>query len=174
MSKPADKRSFRSLAETASLLLDPILRKRAGLNIELIDNWAQLVGSETAKNSMPLKIVWARRVHQDDPFQPATLVVACEGFAAMKLTHESGEIIQRINVFFGYAAIHRIKIEQKPVNTIEKKQAITRPNLDKQVEIEISKMTECVEDQSLRQSLFELGRTVFSDNTTKPYKKFNK
>ena len=58
-------------------------------------------------------------MHEDDPFEPAVLVIACEGVAALHLQHETGEIISRINAFFGFNAIGRIRIVQKPV-TVDK------------------------------------------------------
>ena len=54
-------------------------------------------------------------MHEDDPFEPATLVIACEGFAALHVQHETGEIIGRVNAFLGFNAIGRIRIVQKPV-----------------------------------------------------------
>ena len=55
-------------------------------------------------------------MQEDDPFQPATLIIACEGFAALHVQHETGEIIGRINSFLGFNAVGRIKIVQKPVH----------------------------------------------------------
>ena len=59
------------------------------------------------------------RMHDDDPFEPAVLVVACEGAAALHLQHETGEIISRVNAFLGFSAIGRIRIVQKPVRPSE-------------------------------------------------------
>ncbi|MCB1418612.1 MAG: DUF721 domain-containing protein, partial [Notoacmeibacter sp.] len=70
--------------------------------------------------SRPERIVWPRRASDDDPFEPATLVVACEGFAALALQHETNEVIARVNAFLGFAAIGRVKIVQKPVRAPEK------------------------------------------------------
>lgn len=167
------RRHFRSLAETTSKLLDPLLRKRAGLNIELMENWPQLVGEDIAQTTLPLKIIWSRRATNDEKFKPATLVVACEGYAAMRLTHESGEILQRINAFFGYIAIDRLKIEQRQVRLEdkkpEKKQMLT--DSDRQA---VHHLTDAIEDKALRHSLSELGFAIFSDKNQFSNKKFNK
>ncbi|MHC5306665.1 DUF721 domain-containing protein [Bartonella sp. LJL80] len=173
MSRKPGKRHFRSLAETASILLDPILRKRTGLNIELMENWPQIVGEATAQSTLPLKIIWARRASQDDPFQPATLVVACEGFAAMKLQHESGEVIQRINAFFGYVAINRLKIEQRAVR-FESVKPVARPPVDERDKVLITQLAAGVEDEGLRRSLCELGLAVFAEKNAISNKKFSK
>lgn len=167
------KRHFRALSETTSKLLDPILRKRAGLNIELMDNWSHLVGEDVAETTMPIKIIWSRRTCQDDPFQPATLVVACEGYAAMRLTHESGEILQRINAFFGYIAINRIKIEQRSLQNAVKK-TVKQPFLNECDRQLVDQMASGIEDDALRQSLCKLGFSVFAEKNMNSNKEFSK
>ena len=103
------------VSDLASAILDPVLRKRAGISIGLVQSWDEIAGPRLAGHTRPEKIVWPRRMHEDDPFQPATLVIACEGFAALHVQHETGEIIGRVNAFLGFNAIGRIKIVQKPV-----------------------------------------------------------
>ena len=105
------------VSDLASEILDPILRKRAGISIGLVQSWEEIAGPRLASHTRPEKIVWPRRMQEDDPFQPATLIIACEGFAALHVQHETGEIIGRINSFLGFNAIGRIKIVQKPVHS---------------------------------------------------------
>ena len=70
------------VSDLASEILDPILRKRAGISIGLVQSWEEIAGPRLATHTRPEKIVWPRRMQEDDPFQPATLIMACEGFAA--------------------------------------------------------------------------------------------
>ncbi|GAA5103494.1 DUF721 domain-containing protein [Bartonella jaculi] len=147
-------------------MLDPVLRRRTGLNVALIEHWSQIVGHDISEYAMPLKIIWKRRADQDEIFQPATLVVACEGFAALKLMHETNELLHRINVFFGYVALDSIKIEQKRVsvfnNSLPTKLALSEK--DKKC---VEKMLEGIEDESLCQSLYELGCCIFAEKNNK-------
>lgn len=166
------KQHFRSLAETASSLLEPILRKKTGLNLELMENWPLLVGEDIAQSTMPLKIIWARRTSVDDPFKPATLVVGCEAYAAMILTHESNEILQRINAFFGYVAIDRIKIEQRVVEE-QKVMRKKRPPVDENDRKVIDELTGPIENEVLRKSLCDLGLSIFAQKHSLHDKKFN-
>ena len=115
MNDSQQRKGFRPLADPAAGILDPVLRKRAGITIELVQAWDEVVGSSLGGLSRPLKLIWPRRAREDDPFQPATLVIACQGFTAMRVQHETGEIISRVNAFLGFAAVGRIKFEQKPV-----------------------------------------------------------
>lgn len=162
MSKKFTKRHFYSLSEMVSKMLDPVLRKRTGLNVALIEHWPQIVGYDMSEHTMPLKIIWKCRAIQDEVFQPATLVIACEGFAALKLMHETNELLQRINVFFGYIAIDRIKIEQRSISVPEDHLTL-KSNLGEKDKQHIEKMLEKVENESLRQSLYKLGCCIFAE-----------
>ncbi|WCR55360.1 DUF721 domain-containing protein [Bartonella clarridgeiae] len=161
MSKKLQTYHFYSISEMVSEMLDPILRKRTGLNISLIEHWSQIVGQDIGEHTMPIKIIWKCRTDQSETFYPATLVVACKGgFAALKLMHETDELIQRINGFFGYIAIGRIKIEQKQVPVFT-----DRPKIklfpDEKKKQRLEKMLEGIEDESLYQSLYKLGYCIF-------------
>ena len=103
------------VGDVATGILDPMLRRKAGISTALVQSWEEIVGSRLAASTRPEKIVWPRRAGEDDPFQPATLVIACEGAAALRLQHETGEIIDRVNGFLGFGAVARIRIVQKPV-----------------------------------------------------------
>ncbi len=86
----AGKPSFRNpvpVSDLAGGILDPMLRRRTGMSLALVQSWEEIAGSRLAARSRPEKIQWPRRLHEDDPFEPATLVVACEGVAALHLQH---------------------------------------------------------------------------------------
>lgn len=166
MRKILKKHAFYSLSETVLKILDPVLRKRTGLNVALIEHWPQIAGYDISKHTIPLKIIWKRRADQEEVFKPATLVVACEGFAALKLMHETEELLHRINGFFGYIAIDRIKVEQRSVS-IFMNHGPLKPTLSEQDKKILEKMLEGVEDKSLRQSLYKLGCCIFSEKNNK-------
>src|SRR5918995_6250280 len=148
------------VSDLASEILDPVLRKRAGISVGLVQSWEEIAGPRLAQNTLPEKIQWPRRMHEDDPFEPAVLVIACEGAAALHLQHETGEIINRVNAFLGFNAIGRIRIVQKPV-TVDKgrlKPSI-RP-LTAAEKVKLSGTVGMIEDDGLRASLERLGATI--------------
>ncbi|WP_074380893.1 DUF721 domain-containing protein [Bartonella doshiae] len=166
MSKQFRKRHFYSLFETVSKMLDPVLRKRTGLNMALIEHWPQIAGYDISEHTMPLKIIWKRHANQEEVFKPATLVVACEGFAALKLMHETDKLLHRINSFFGYIAIDRIKIEQKRISFFTDRLSIKQASNEKNKKY-VEKMLKGIENDSLRQSLYELGCCIFAEKNNK-------
>ncbi|EEY07788.1 LOW QUALITY PROTEIN: conserved hypothetical protein, partial [Brucella pinnipedialis M163/99/10] len=108
-------------------------------------------------------ILWPRRIREDDPFTPATLVIACEGFAALQIQHETGEIISRVNGFLGFAAIGRIRIKQKPPVIAVKRRVKRLASLGPAEERSVDKATAGIEDDALRQALARLGRNILAE-----------
>ncbi|PSH70651.1 DUF721 domain-containing protein [Phyllobacterium brassicacearum] len=162
MKDDRSKKGFRPLADPVAGILDPVLRKRAGITIELVQAWEEVVGPALGEQSRPLKLLWPRRAHEDDPFQPATLVIACQGFTAMRVQHETGEIISRVNAFLGFAAVGRVKIEQKPVShPVVKRRSL--PPVDAATADKISRSVGLIEDESLREALQRLGQSIHAE-----------
>ncbi len=145
-------------------MLQTVLRRRTGMTIDLIAAWPAIVGEKHAEYTLPEKINWPRRTNEDDPFEPATLVVACDGARAILFQAESGWILERVNGFFGYQAVARMKILQKPLHHLNK----DREKLHKHVELDsesaarLQNTLQRVEDPGLRQRLEKLGRGIFS------------
>lgn len=149
-----------AVSDLAAQILDPVLRKRAGISIGLIQSWEEIVGARLASRTRPEKLNWPRRMSEDDPFQPATLVIACEGAAALQLQHEAGEVIARVNAFLGFTAVGRIRIVQKPVAP-EPRAPKPRMRALTQGEREgLSGQVHAIEDEGLRASLERLGASV--------------
>lgn len=137
-----------------------MLRKRAGMSVGLVQSWEEIAGPRLAAKSRPEKIQWPRRRDEGDPYEPAVLVIAAEGIAALHLQHETGEIISRVNAFLGFNAIGRIRIVQKPVATDAGKlrrppRALTAPE-----QARLNKVVGEIEDDGLRASLERLGATI--------------
>ncbi len=150
----------RPVSDLATEILDPVLRKRAGISIGLVQSWEEIVGPRLADRTRPEKIVWPRRLDDDDPFEPALLVIACEGAAALHVQHETNEIVSRVNAFLGFAAVGRIRIAQKPVHVGSDK---LRPRLRPLSELEKKRVAGTVakiEDDGLRAALERLGTTI--------------
>ncbi|WP_025031837.1 DUF721 domain-containing protein, partial [Nitratireductor aquibiodomus] len=84
----------------------------------------------------------------------------CEGAAALRLQHETGEVIARVNAFLGFAAVGRIKIVQKPVAQPQVRRAPTARPLTGSESARIDALVAGVEDEGLRQSLQKLGASI--------------
>jgi len=148
------------VSDLATGILDPMLRRRAGISVGLVQSWEEIVGPRLARLSMPERVQWPRRMNEDDPFQPAALVIACEGAAALHVQHQTDEIIGRVNAFLGFAAIGRIRIVQKPVHAKRRPPTPMPRPLSEAERSRVARSVGGIEDAALRESLERLGNAV--------------
>jgi len=151
------------ISEAANRLMDPVLAKKAGINTALIGAWDEIAGADFADCTRPEKISWPRRngemTGERGGVEPGVLTIACEGARALFLSHAQGELIQRINGFFGYPAIRQIRIVQKPVVSQHKFRRKPTP-LSAAEAARLTAMTSEIENDNLKAALDRLGRAV--------------
>src|SRR5882672_410330 len=101
------RRGFpRSLADLTGATLSDALKRQGFASAEIVTRWAEIAGHDIAAHSEPIKIAWPRVAEGDaGPGEPATLVLRVEGPAALEIQHQSAVILERVNRFFGWAAI---------------------------------------------------------------------
>ena len=89
----------------------------------LVTDWVRIVGRELAVATAPERLKWPRGLAPVDvegnaPGQGsrgATLVLRVDGGRSLDVQHKARQIIERINAYFGYAAIAELRIVQAPV-----------------------------------------------------------
>ncbi|MDN5928093.1 MAG: DciA family protein [Hyphomicrobiales bacterium] len=155
------------LGDVATTILDPVMRKRAGMSTALLQCWGEIAGERLAANTRPERIAWPRRAYEDDPFEPATLIIACEGAAALRVQHQTAEIISRANAFLGFAAIGRIKIVQKRVMHATQPEKPSLRALTDGERAHVASSVEPIANDALRASLERLGRSVLASRRPK-------
>lgn len=161
-------KGVKALSELVGKAMTPACKKRGFASVDIIAAWGDIVGERYATRVQPDKLVWPRQPNLADPEnppQPATLVVHTDGATALMLSHESAQLIERINTFYGWAAIGRIKILQRPVTV---KPASTRKALrplTSSEEEELEEKLNGVENDRLRAALKKLGEQVIAKNS---------
>jgi len=84
----------------------------------------------------------------------AILVLRVEGPRAIEVQHRSGQILERVNSYFGYRAIAELRILQAPVTRAPARSpAPPQPVID----AEALPASASIEDQGLRAALSRLG-----------------
>ncbi|MGG7517283.1 DUF721 domain-containing protein [Allorhizobium undicola] len=151
------------ISELANGIVDPVIARRAGISTALLSSWDDIAGADFADCTRPEKIAWPRRDYagQDAGYRPGVLTIACEGARALFLNHAQGELIARINGFFGYPAIGQIRIVQKPVSNSNANRPRLR-RLDAVEEKRLARMTEGIESDNLKRAIERLGRGVLA------------
>ncbi|MCB1463832.1 MAG: DUF721 domain-containing protein [Nitratireductor sp.] len=155
------RRGAVAVSELAGKVLEPVIARRAGMNLDLVAAWPDIVGAPHGDYTRPEKIVWPRRAHEDDPFEPGALVVACDGARAVLFQHELDQCVERVNAFFGFRAIARIRIVQKPVTRHAAQVRRQAPQPGPKAQARIESIVAGIEDEELRKRLERLGRGVF-------------
>ena len=113
----------RPIGAYAAGALDAFARARGFATTSLLSEWGTIVGAELAQFTMPDRVIWPKRRDEaqvaDAPkghrVEGATLVLRVEGPRAIEVQHRSGQILERVNAYFGYRAIAEMRILQAPV-----------------------------------------------------------
>ncbi len=156
MNKPSYNPA-RPLSELLRATLHESFAKQGFASTELISRWADIVGTEIAAHSEPMKIQWQRGVADEQP-DPATLILRVEGPAALDIQHLSGVILERVNRFLGWQAIGRIALRQAPLSRREPKRRVVGP--DPEATQKVADALPAIQDEALKQALARLGASI--------------
>jgi hypothetical protein len=160
--KRKSRKGPRALADLATKLIEPVVARRASMRIELMTNWLEIAGQPYGAVTRPERISWRRRAGQEEKFSPGSLLLACESSHAILLQHESAQIIGRINTFFGFDAVDRIRITQKPIRRLRRDAKRPPPPLNDKSRKALDRVLAGISDPELRLRLEKLGRGVYS------------
>ncbi|MCU0831728.1 MAG: DciA family protein [Rhizobiaceae bacterium] len=149
-----------ALADIVPDLLDPVLQRRAGLTTALIAAWGEIAGGAFSGRTVPSRTIWGRADAALDGSGAAILVVAADPAVALAVQHETDALLARVNGFFGYRAIDRIKVERKSVRPVTARPRPAAPGPDDHAAA--ARMVEAVGDEALRASLQRLGANVIA------------
>ena len=155
MNKPG--RSARPLADLVGPALTAAFKRHGFASTEIVTHWDDLVGPEIAAHCEPIKITWPRQNDAEAP-EPATLVLRCQGPAAIEIQHLAGVIVERINRFLGWRAIERVALRQAPLARRAKPKP--PPPIDAEAARRIADRMTDITDESLRTALGRLGAAL--------------
>lgn len=126
---------------------------------DLITQWPAIVGETLAQWSEPERIKWPRS-GGDQRKQGGTLVIRVIPGRGLDLQHQTPQIIERINSFYGYAAIATVKIMQ---GTIGRKPTHPPPRELGADQIQaLEARLEAVADPDLKEALRRLGKGILT------------
>ena len=158
MNKPG--RSARPLADLVGPALTAAFKRHGFASTEIVTHWEDIVGAEIAAHCEPIKITWPRQATADDAEEPepATLVLRCQGPAAIEIQHLAGVIVERVNRFLGWRAIDRVALRQAPLARRAKPKP--PPAIDAEAARRIADRMTDITDENLRAALGRLGAAL--------------
>ena len=155
VNKPS--RSFaKPLRELLGKVVGETFNRQGFASAELVTRWIEIVGTEIAAHTEPVKIQWPRPA-EDSVRPPGILILRVEGPAAIEIQHLAEVICDRINRFLGWRAIERIALRQAPLRRAAPK---TMPADDPAVAAKIAAGLPEIADEDLRQALARLKAAV--------------
>ncbi len=154
----------RAMSDLLGQVMEPVMQRRSGMTVALLKAWGEIAGDEFRDTTKPERIDWPRRAHEEDPFEPATLVVACDNSSAVFFQHEQAVILDRVNLFFGFEAVRRIRIVQKPVHQVKPAKEKQARSLSGTEEAELASRVSDIDNQTLKQTMMKLGRAVLAQS----------
>ena len=146
---------LRRLPDLLTRVLEPAARRRGLAEAKLLAEWPTIVGPGLAARCQPI------RLSKSTDRQGGVLVLHVASTAALELQHSELQVLERINGFFGYAAVSRLRLLQAP---LPRSSARPAPPANRSVsdaeEIEIAQAVRDIRDPGLRAALGSLGRTL--------------
>jgi hypothetical protein len=120
----------------------------------IVARWPEIVGDSYAGHSAPDSLSFPPGKRSG-----ATLTIVCSGPFATMLQHVEPQIIERVNRFFGYAAVARIALRhgEVPVSPRLKRRTAAEP---RPLSAEVSTTLKTIADPDLRASLEALAQQI--------------
>lgn len=134
----------------------PVFGRHGFAEGALVTDWPAIVGAAIAHFTLPVRIRFPAKERND-----GTLIVkVASGAFALEMQHLEPLILEKINGYFGWNAVARLKLIQGPLpETAKRKPPPPEPPplpADSSAAISLSQ----VEDPDLREALARLGRRL--------------
>jgi hypothetical protein len=153
---------MRMLSASLNNVTSPIFKRRGFAENKIITDWNFIVGKELGNSSTPKKIAFNRDKKSDG----VLTVEIYDSGTAMEMTYMEPVLIEKISAYFGYKAVARLKIIQRPGG---------QPDIGEEKKIKIRKLSDekskvlngyldDIDDLELKDALASLGAGVMSDN----------
>src|SRR5882672_4829544 len=158
------ERGFRAIGGLAQRLASGMAQSREagrggkarGVSIaRLKAEWSAIVGQDLARVSQPEALLPGRGGRAGK-----ALRLRVAGAAALEVQHSSGQVVERVNAYFGHKFIYEIRLVQGAIARPAAPQPLPAP--DPQVVRQVAAKVAEVKDPELRAALARLGTRIAS------------
>ena len=135
-----------------------VLGKRGLGEAQLLAEWYAVVGDELAGETLPMKLSFPAGGRKN-----GVLKLRVSSAAALSVQHREPQILERINGFFGYAAVARLALVQGPLpDRGQASRRIQRPLTPAEFAA-LSRRVSQVSDPGLKSALERLGAAILAE-----------
>lgn len=167
MSKPSDEQlaprrfSLPPVGQRVSQLTRDLFRKRGFAEGHILAHWPDIAGDVIADYSAPERLVYPRRIRDGKgPQGAATLEIRVDGPIALEIKHLEPQIIERINSYYGYSAVARLKLTQGPLPQKPKPRRRPIRKLAADEQQALAGQLEPITEPDLKDALTRLGERI--------------
>jgi hypothetical protein len=146
----------RALADPVRDVTRKALGTRSLAEAALLTEWSSIVGNEISTHCWPRRVTFPKRTERRE----GTLVLRVKPGQAPRIGHQELIILDRVNAYFGYKAVARLRLEQGPLPLREDPPEPPPPPLSESETQAVARNVEGVEDADLRAALERLGQSL--------------
>jgi hypothetical protein len=144
------------VADDAISLLRHHLAQRGFEKVELVTRWSEIAGRSLAEHCFPYRL-------SAGGASGPTLTLVADDRAALELQHQAPKLIDKINSYFGTAAVGKIKVVAGDIPGAARPPRHARA-LSAEEENDLARRVSQVEDPALRAALTRLGRNALAES----------
>ncbi|WP_185210306.1 DUF721 domain-containing protein [Sphingomonas sp. NBWT7] len=150
--EPVRSNRSRQVSELLPHVGGAAFRRFGFVQSSIVTRWPEIVGERLAAASAPESIKFPMGKKQD-----GTLTLVARGAHAVMIQHVIPEIVERVNRFFGYAAVAKVTIRQGEVAARPKPRVAAAPQ---PVPAELGQSLKTIEDPELKAVLEALAAGI--------------
>ena len=136
---------LRSFKDTLPTKIKKIINKKGTIYPEILDNWKHFVGNDLFKLSFPIKYKNSNKINN------STLEIMIKRGKEIDIEYSKNKIIDKINAYFGYKVLEKIKIF-----TFDRDETYNEEEISYESKKKFHSNIKNVKDESLKRSLSNL------------------
>ena len=136
---------LRSFKDTLPTKIKKIINNKGTIYPEILDNWKHFVGNDLFKFSFPIKYKNSNKINN------STLEIMIKRGKEIDIEYSKNKIIDKINAYFGYKVLEKIKIV-----TFDRDETYNEEVISNESKKKFHSNIKNVKDESLKRSLSNL------------------
>jgi len=144
------------VAAALGTVAKPALQRHGFATQDVVLRWPAIVGRHLAGRTAPERLAFPRGRASE-----GVLHLRVEAAVAPEVQHLAPLIVEKVNMFFGYAAVVRLALHQGPLPRAATA-AAPAPAATPAVRAEAARLAGAAADAGLREALARLGEAVLS------------
>lgn len=160
INKSRQTQGLMSLSESMTPYVKRLLGQYALFEIDLLKNWNNIIGEDLAQYCFLQKIEFKK----DERTDGILYVMTSSGAFALEIQHKSPVILEKINTYFGFCAVTKIKIFQNDSfferNTAKFDDKPEKKLVSAEQQNYINQITEDIQNTELKTKLQKLGKSI--------------